>query len=335
MNKNKNSLRVIGIGNALVDVLAPITDDAVLEEMGLLRGGMQLVDEEHFHRLNNKLQAMSPHLASGGSAHNTILALANLGAQPAFIGKIGNDAYGRFLEKDCLDSGIRSFLTTDAQLPTGVASTFISPDGQRTFGTFLGAAASVHAADIKPEQLDGYDLLHIEGYLTQDHDMIDRVAGEARRKGLRVGLDLASYNFVENDRDFFEHLLHSYVNLVFANEEESYAFTHESDAQKAVSMLADICGEAVVKVGARGAYASRDGHTAFAPACSSTKVVDTTAAGDFFAAGYLWGLSLGCNVETCVRLGNLLGGTVIQVYGTAVTPQTWARVRTQAAALVK
>lgn len=334
IKNNKEVKRIIGIGNALVDVLARIEDDAVISEMGLLRGGMLLVDEPAFHKLDGYLQKLNPHKASGGSAHNTIQALAHMGAAPGFIGKIGNDDYGRFLESNDRRIGVTPFFTVDSVLPTGVASTFISADAQRTFGTFLGAASTVHASDIHPEQLEGYDLLYIEGYLTQDHDMIDRVAKEAHEKGMRIALDLASYNFVENDREFFSHLLHDYVDLVFANEEESHAFTGSSDAIKSVTRLGGICGEAVVKIGAGGAYAYRNGEVSYAQAAHVDKVIDTTAAGDFFAGGYLWGITKGCDTKTCLELGNLLGGAVIQVYGTDIADASWDEIRKKAAQLL-
>lgn len=321
---------VVGLGNALVDVLARIDDDRLIGEMGLTRGGMELVDAAGYARLADMLGRLRPAKASGGSARNTIAALAHMGGRTAFIGKVGRDENGRFVLDDCRRAGIEPFFTLSDTEPTGVASTLISQDGQRTFGTFLGAAALLRAEDLRADQLRGYDMLYVEGYLTQDHDMIERAMQLAREAGLGVALDLASYNVVENDRDFFAHLLTDCVDLVFANEEESLAFTREADARRAVGLLAALTGEAVVKVGARGAYAAVGGETVHVPAAESVRVVDTTAAGDFFAAGYLLGRNHACSPAACLALGNLLGGAVIGVMGTALDEAQWEQLRLRA-----
>lgn len=316
--------KIIGMGNALVDVLAKVPEEGILEELRLPKGSMQLVDADGYRAIGRRLAAMPTELATGGSAANTMLALANLGAAPGFIGKIGDDDYGRFFAGNARRHGIRPVLLSD-ELPTGVASTFITPDGQRTFGTYLGAAARLRPGDVRPEWFEGYDYFYIEGYLVQNHALIELAVDLARQKGLMVCLDLASYNIVEADRDFFARLLQK-TDVVFANEEEARAFTGK-EAREALDELAAICPVAVVKTGADGAWASRGGEAVHVPAIAVPQVVDTTAAGDFFAAGFLYALADDAPLARCLQTGTLLAAHVIQIVGTALPEETWQQIR--------
>lgn len=316
--------QVIGIGNALVDALFRVPGDGILEELGLPKGSMQLIDTERYREIGQRMQDVPQALATGGSACNTILALARMGGAPGAIGKIGDDEYGRFFAENCRQSGIRPHLLGDT-LPTGVASTFITPDGQRTFGTYLGAAARMTAEDIEADWFEGYGYLYIEGYLVQNHQLIERVADMARERGLKVCLDLASYNIVEADRAFFAHLL-TKTDIVFANEEEARAFTGKAPAE-ALAELAGICETAVVKTGADGAMAQSGAETAHTPAVPVPAVIDTTAAGDFFAAGFLHAHAGGRRLEACLRCGAVLAAEVIQTVGTKLAEDVWEHCR--------
>ena len=218
--------KIIGLGNALVDVLATLKDDTLLDEMGLPKGSMQLIDDAKLQQINERFSQMKTHLATGGAAANTILGLACLGAGTGFIGKIGNDAYGNFFRANLQRNGIEDKLLV-SDLPSGVASTFISPDGERTFGTYLGAASTLKAEDLTLDMFKGYAYLLIEGYLVQDHDMILHAIELAKEAGLQVCLDMASYNIVAGDLEFFTLLINKYVDIVFANEEEAKAHRHQ------------------------------------------------------------------------------------------------------------
>ena len=198
--------KIIGLGNALVDVLATLKDDTLLDEMGLPKGSMQLIDDAKLQQINERFSQMKTHLATGGAAANTILGLACLGAGTGFIGKIGNDAYGNFFRANLQRNGIEDKLLV-SDLPSGVASTFISPDGERTFGTYLGAASTLKAEDLTLDMFKGYAYLLIEGYLVQDHDMILHAIELAKEAGLQVCLDMASYNIVAGDLEFFTLLM--------------------------------------------------------------------------------------------------------------------------------
>lgn len=316
--------RVLGIGNALVDALVQVQDEALLTEMNLPKGSMQLIDTEGYEAVCRRLSQMQVKRATGGSAANTVLALAHLGAQPGIIGRVSEDDNGHFFADNCKRVGIETFLLP-SELPTGVASTFITPDGQRTFATYLGAAATLHADDLRPEWLEGYAYLYIEGYLVQDHDLICRAVEMAHAAGLKVCLDLASYNIVEAQHEFFSYLL-DHTDIVFANEEEALAFTGKGP-REALDLLAQRCEVAVVKTGKEGAMASRGEEFAQAPAEPVVQVVDTTAAGDFFAAGFLYRHAQGAPLSDCLEAGGAVAGAVIQVVGTQLADQTWDALR--------
>ena len=292
--------------------------------MNLPKGSMQLIDTAGYEAVCRRLSQMEVKRATGGSAANTVLALAHLGAAPGIIGRVSEDDNGHFFADNCKKNGIETYLLP-SELPTGVASTFITPDGQRTFATFLGAAATLHADDLRPEWLEGYAYLYIEGYLVQDHDLICRAVEMAHAAGLKVCLDLASYNIVEAQHEFFSYLL-DHTDIVFANEEEALAFTGKAP-REALDELAQRCEVAVVKTGKKGAMARCGAEFAEAPAEAVAQVLDTTAAGDFFAAGFLYRHAQGAPLAACLESGGALAGAVIQVVGTQLADQTWAALR--------
>ena len=318
--------KIIGLGNALVDVLVTLESDDILNEMQLPKGSMTLIDEDKLQKINACFSQMKTHLANGGSAGNAIRGMACLGAGTGFIGKVNNDFYGNFFRDSLLERGTEAKLLLSATLPSGVASTFISPDGERTFGTYLGAAATLKAEDLSLEMFKGYAYLFIEGYLVQDHDMILRAIELAKEAGLQICLDMASYNIVEEELDFFSLLINKYVDIVFANEEEAKAFTGK-EPEEALDIIAKMCSIAIVKLGARGSIIRKGTEEIRVEAVPVEKVVDTTGAGDYFAAGFLYGLTCGYSLEKCARIGALLSGDVIQVIGAELPEVQWEKIK--------
>ena len=318
--------KIVGLGNALVDVLATLKDDTLLDEMGLPKGSMQLIDDAKLQQINAKFSQMKTHLATGGSAGNAILGLACLGAATGFVGKVGNDQYGEFFRENLQKNNIEDKLLTSETLPSGVASTFISPDGERTFGTYLGAASSLRAEELTLEMFKGYSYLFIEGYLVQDHDMILHAIELAKTAGLQICLDMASYNIVANDLEFFTQLINKYVDIVFANEEEAKAFTGK-EPEEALGLIGKKCSIAIVKVGANGSYLRKGTEEVKVSAIPVEKVVDTTGAGDYFASGFLYGLTCGYSLEKCAKIGSILSGNVIQVIGTTIPQERWDEIK--------
>ena len=317
--------KIIGIGNALVDALVTLPNDDLLHTFGLPKGSMTLIGDEEQQRIQECFASLDVQRATGGSAGNTMLALANLGAEPGFIGAVGDDATGDFFASNCTRCGITPYLT---KLPaqSGIAYTFISPGGERTFATYLGAAAMMGSETLAPEMFDGYDYLYVEGYLVQNHALILRAVELAKEKGMKVCLDLASYNIVAADHEFFTRLVTEYVDVVFANEEEARAFAQAEPAE-ALECLHSLCEVAVVKLGPAGSTIMRQGEKVFVEAWPVEKVIDTTAAGDFYAAGVMYGLMNGCTLTQCAKVGTILSGHVIQIVGTQLAGETWNQIK--------
>ena len=318
--------RILGIGNALVDVLTKVDNEQILSELHLPKGSMQLLSTEAYAEVTRRMQALPTKLTTGGSACNTLLALSHLDAPTGMIGKIGEDENGRFFASYFAQRGISTRLLHDSR-PTGVASTFITPDGQRTFGTYLGAAARLTADELQQAWFEGYDYFYIEGYLVQNHDLVLRAIELAHAAGCEVCLDLASYNIVEADLDFFRALMPS-IDIVFANEQEAQALTG-LEARAALDALAATCHIAVVKIGKHGVWACHGTEVAHCPARDVPVVVDTTAAGDYFAAGFMHALAAGEPLATCIARGSLLAGHIIEVVGTELPDATWQQLRLQ------
>ncbi|WP_418946603.1 adenosine kinase [Phocaeicola plebeius] len=317
--------KIIGMGNALVDVLVRIDDDSLLEKLHLPKGSMQLIQEDTLSEIRKYTSGMKIHRSTGGSAGNTVCALAALGANPGFIGKVGQDETGAFFVDTLRQRGVNALLAT-CDLPSGIASTFISTDGERTFGTYLGAAATLRAEDLSRKMFAGYNYLYIEGYLLQDHDLMLRAVQLAKEEGLQVCLDMASYNVVEAERDFFDQLIVKYVDIVFANESEALAYTGKAP-HEALEEIASKCSIAVVKTGKEGSLVKKGTEVIQLLSCPIDNVLDTTGAGDFYAAGFMYGLTCGYSLEKCVQISTILATAVIQEVGTTLPAKKWDEIK--------
>ncbi|WP_304257593.1 adenosine kinase [Phocaeicola plebeius] len=317
--------KIIGMGNALVDVLVRIDDDSLLEKLHLPKGSMQLIQEDTLSEIRKYTSGMKIHRSTGGSAGNTVCALAALGTNPGFIGKVGQDETGAFFGDTLRQRGVNALLAT-CDLPSGIASTFISTDGERTFGTYLGAAATLRAEDLSRKMFAGYNYLYIEGYLLQDHDLMLRAVQLAKEEGLQVCLDMASYNVVEAERDFFDQLIVKYVDIVFANESEALAYTGKAP-HEALEEIASKCSIAVVKTGKEGSLVKKGTEVIQLLSCPVDNVLDTTGAGDFYAAGFMYGLTCGYSLEKCVQISTILATAVIQEVGTTLPAKKWDEIK--------
>lgn len=317
--------KILGMGNALVDILAVLDNDLLLEELELPKGSMQLINEERLQKVQEKFASLTTHRATGGAACNTIAALANLGLAPGLIGKIGEDENGCFFSQTLQRHGVQTNLRIGT-LPTGTASTFVSPGGERTFCTYLGAAATLQAEDLSAEMFEGYTYFYIEGYLLQDHELILRAMQLAKQAGLQICLDMASYNIVEEERDFFAMLIEHYVDIVFANESEARAYTGK-EPMEALDDIGSLCSIAIIKTGKEGSLIRKGTEFVQVAPFPVGKVIDTTGAGDFYAAGFLYGLTCGCSLKKCAQISSILAGQVIQTVGTELKPEQWNEIK--------
>lgn len=314
--------KVIGIGNALTDMLVNLRSDEVLEKFDLPRGSMSLVNSEQQKEISKSVSGLPYTLSLGGSADNTIRAMARLGCKVGFIGKVGRDSTGDFFESALDNLGIQPFIMRGEER-SGKCVSLVSPDGERTLVTHLGAAVEMKAEDLKPEIFDGYDCLYVEGYLVQDHNLIRGAIRMAKDLGLKVAIDLASFNVVEENLDFLREVISEYVDIVFANEDEARAFSGEEEPVNALQYISTMCDLVIVKIGMRGALIKQGNEVSHVGIMAAAKRVDTTGAGDFYAAGFMAGMCEGLSLRQCGTIGAITAGKVIEIVGTTPTEEAW------------
>ncbi|MBR2772174.1 MAG: adenosine kinase [Bacteroidales bacterium] len=315
--------KILGIGNALVDILVHIENDNILSQNQLDKGGMVMIDADRKRHLHEQIGHMQQSCATGGSTSNTIHGIARLGAPAGYIGKIGRDPMGRFFRSEMERFGVTPHLI-DSDIDTGIATTFISADAERTFATYLGAAAMMTPDELDPAVFEQYDCIHVEGYLIFNHDLILKICQIAKEKGLQISMDMASYNIIEANYDFVKMLLTDYVDIIFANEEEAKAFTGK-EGEEALNVLSEYCPIAIVKVGKEGSFIKMDGETTHVGVIP-VKAVDTTGAGDIYASGILYGLMNGYTPEQAGELAAYLAGHVIEYVGAKLPDDVWKEV---------
>jgi sugar/nucleoside kinase (ribokinase family) len=321
--KNKVA-KVLGMGNALVDIMTNLEDDAILDQFNLPKGSMQLVDHEFSNFVHEGTNHLNKQIASGGSAANAIHGLARLSIETGFIGKVGNDDFGRFFKADMESVGIKPMLLS-GNSATGKAIALISRDSERTFATYLGAAVELSSEDITADHFVDYDFFHIEGYLVQNHALIERAVKMAKQKGLKITLDMASYNVVEENLDFLHMILREYVDIVFANEDEAKAFTGK-DPMEAANDFGSLCEIAVIKIGKNGSIVKNRANSHQIAPFKATSI-DTTGAGDLYAAGFIYGLINDYSLDKCGSLGSLLAAKTIEVIGPKMNDKAWSEIR--------
>ena len=316
--------KIIGLGNALVDTLLAVENNDLINKFGLPKGGMTLVDQEKYEEIAKEIAPFEKKMASGGSAANTIHGIAKLGIETAFIGKIGKDKVGEVFKSDVLESNIHPILIESAT-PSGEAIAFITPDSERTFATYLGAAVELSQDDITPELFDGFSIFHIEGYLLYNHPLMLKAVKIAKEKGMEISIDMASFNVVEDNLEFLKDFVREYIDIVFANEEEAKAFTG-MEPEGALEEIAKMCKIAVVKIGKNGSFIKK-GNKKVQVGVIDAKSIDTTGAGDLYAAGFLYGLVNKLDLERSGKIGALLSGKVVELMGPKICDETWSRIR--------
>jgi sugar/nucleoside kinase (ribokinase family) len=317
-------MKIIGIGNALVDILAQMKDEKLLEQFKLPKGSMTLVDREMSNLINEETSGLRKTMASGGSAANTIHGLANLGVETAYIGKIGRDELGKFFLQDMEKAGINPILYQSVN-DTGRVMALVSPDSERTMATYLGAAIELTADDLASGVFDGYNYLYIEGYLINNLALVKKAIQLGREKGLKVCIDLASYNIVEQYREALLKEVLPGIDVIFANEEEAKALTG-LEPEGALEKISQLCEIAIVKTGSKGSLIKKGREIVEVPALK-VESIDTTGAGDIYAAGFLYGQVQSLSLEKCARIGTLMASRVIGVLGPKLDEETWGEVR--------
>jgi sugar/nucleoside kinase (ribokinase family) len=310
-------LDVLTIGNAIVDVIADASDEFLAAE-GLTKDSMRLVNAEEAKRLYDHMQPARE--VSGGCAGNTAAGIAALGGRAGFVGQVAPDQLGEFYIHDLRAAGVE-FTTApvDVGVPTARSMILVTPDGHRTMNTFLGAAQELTVEVLDEDQIRAAAMLYLEGYLwdpeTPRYAMV-RAIEVARQAGRKVAFSLSDLFCVERHRDGFTSLIgDGRVDTLFANEAEILAMARVSDVETAVAAIAPKVETLVVTRGAAGALAVRGSERADVSAEPVREVVDTTGAGDLFAAGFLFGEATGKSLDQSLRLGAIAAAEIIQHYG--------------------
>ncbi|QZD94113.1 adenosine kinase [Qipengyuania gelatinilytica] len=308
---------VVAIGNAIVDVMAPCEDE-LIEELGLAKGGMTLVDTERAKELYDAMGRATE--ISGGSAANTLAGMAALGAQCAFVGQVAKDQLGDIFAHDIRAVGI-DFDTKprDEEPPTARCLIFVTPDGERTMNTFLGASQFLPPAALDEELIASAGVLYLEGYLwdpEEPRSAMRRAIEVARNASRKVAFTASESFVIDRHGDDFRALIdEGKIDILFVNEHELATLTGEQDFEAGLDALKDKVPTLVATRSAKGAVAIANGTRAEVAAEPIDKVVDTTGAGDLFAAGFLTGHTRGEDLETCLRMGAICAGEIISHIG--------------------
>lgn len=323
----QNIPAVLGVGNALVDVISALQSDQLLEEFGLPRGSMTLVDADQSKVIYKATYSEKSELTPGGSVANTIRSMAHLGANAGFMGKISKDELGSLFEAEFEKAGVKTHLFYSDKTDTGRVMGLVSPDSERTMATYLGAGAEMVPEEMNIDIFEGYDFFYIEGYLVFNQSLIQACAEVAKKAGVKIAVDLSSFNVVEANLDFLKDLIKNYVDIVFANEEEAKSFTG-LEPEEALHEIAKDCEITIVKVGKEGSMI-KVGEEVTRIGVIPAKAVDTTGAGDAYAAGFFYGLTNNHSIEQCGRIAALVSGKVVEVMGPNLPDDQWSEVKTE------
>lgn len=321
--------RIVGLGSPIIDEIAFI-EESFLTGISGAKGGMELIPESELAQLKSNIGQTLKRIP-GGSAGNTIFALARLGIPTGFIGKIGNCASGRYYKETLTQCGGSTESFKEGSTQNGNCLSLVTPDGERTMRTALGAATELSADEILDGDFKAFDHVHIEGFMIHNPKVLEKSLNLAKSNNCTVSFDLASFEIINQSRDRLKQLLATSVDMVFANEEEAAAFTERplSEAKASAEILNELCPTAVVKLGAEGCIIASEQTFHYIEALQVETVIDTTGAGDFWAAGFLYGWAHQKSITDSARIGALLASSVIQNHGATLNEFQWAQILDQ------
>jgi sugar/nucleoside kinase (ribokinase family) len=315
---------VVGVGSALIDILAH-ESDAFVEKAGAIKGGMVYVDNTVIDD-TAKMVGQKPIVVPGGSACNTMVGIGQLNGRARFVGKCGKGSMGQLLRADLERQNVEPMLF-ESDSPTGRVLSIITPDAQRSMLTFLGAAAQTQPREMTPACFKDAAIVHIEGYLLFNSDLFATIIESAHDAGALISLDLASFNVVEASKAVLTGFVEKYIDILVANEDEALAYTGIKEESQALTALAAQVDIAVLKRGARGSLISYKGEHIRIKPLGDGSAVDTTGAGDLWASGFLYGVVNQMPLDQCGRLGSRCGHAVCQVVGTNIPEDQWITIR--------
>lgn len=309
---------IVGIGNPLLDIIVEVEEE-ILVDLGLKKGEMHLVDGVDGQKILEHLKNHPKMHVSGGSAANTVAGAAKLGATGQYMGLIGEDEHGHAYEQEMKASGVGTSLLRHAQEPTGYAITLVTADGERTFATHLGAARHFRAEHIVLSDIAKSKILHIEGYMLGESETQEAMVVAmqyAKEHGTLVSVDLSAAGVITNNLVELKEIVKKYVDIVFVNEDEAYAFTGKRELE-ALHAICELCDIAVVKLGERGSLIKFEGSVHVVDP-HPVAVVNTNGAGDMYAAGFLHGLAHGHPVDSIGKVASHMAALVVASPGARI-----------------
>ncbi|MBW2980924.1 adenosine kinase [Candidatus Woesearchaeota archaeon] len=306
---------VFGIGSAIMDFLIQVHPNELLD-LDLKKGHFNLVDEQQSKKILDRVKHSEMKIAPGGSCANSLYGIALLGGSVVFCGKVGKDEHGAIYEQKMTDNGVKSQIGKIDSHKTGHAITFITPDSERTFAVHLGASIKLEKEDLFFDDVKNSKILHIEGYQLEDPSLRAvalHAMDFAKKHNVKISIDLADPGIVARNKDDLLKLVKKYADIVFANEDESKALTGKEaiEALNEISKMAEI---AVVKIGKKGSLV-KSGSDLHEIKPHSVKPLDTTGAGDMYAAGFLYGHTHGYKLSQCGNIGSYLAAKVVEQVG--------------------
>lgn len=313
----------IGVGSSLMDIILQENDE-FLKKNEIVKGGMSLVEADYADKLLAKTENKDKVIiAPGGSACNTTIGLGRLCGNAKFVGCCGNDELGKQYQTALKKNNVEAELTISDKAATGRVVSVVTPDAQRSMLTYLGASGFTDPNIFSPEIFAGASLVHIEGYLIFNEKLLHAVLQNAKKAGVKISLDMASFNVIESNLELVRSLVKEYVDIVLANEDEARAYTGISDERAALDAIAEDCEIAVVKLGKRGSLVKTAGKVTQIAPVGEEKAKDTTGAGDLWASGFLYGVINGLPIEKAGFIGSLCGYEVCRVFGAHIPDERW------------
>jgi len=308
-------MKILGIGNAIVDVLCKVTDEFLIKH-SLTKSTMKLVDEIEFKNLLTSLKIEET--VSGGSVANSIVGLSQLGNEVGFIGKISDDELGQKYEDGMRKEKVKYlYKKKNEKMPTGSCLILITPDSERTMCTYLGIAGKIDDNDIKKDEIANAEIIFLEGYLW-DEGSPKKAFDKAIIHSKKVAMSLSDQFCVERHKPHFLNLVKNKLDIIFANEQEILSLIEAKNFDEAVSFSKELKKNIVITRGSKGAVSINNGHVEEVQATSNLKIRDLTGAGDLFAAGYLHGVINNFKTKECLKKGTELSSKVIQIIGARV-----------------
>jgi sugar/nucleoside kinase (ribokinase family) len=316
--------KIVGIGNAIVDIVLDLDSEKVLKENAIPKGSKEHVNKKKFDQIYNALDISQATVSSGGSAANTISALGNLGFDTSFLGVAADDEYGKLFESEMSDSGIKLNLIKK-EGETGKILHLISSDKEATTIGYSGVNSKFEPRDLSEQYFYGYNYLYIDGYLMNNHELMEALADFGKLNYMKVVFDIASSHFAEGNREFLKKFIKNKVDILFANDLEIFSYTGQ-EPERAIRKIAKDCDIVVAKLGSRGSYIQR-GEEFYHISAAPVDPIDASGAGDLYAAGFLYGLMEDYHLTHCGKVGAFLASKILSRKGARFSFEEWREIK--------